>query len=102
VYSIATAVSANGNVVAGYSGTNAFGWTPATGMFSLGKLPGATNSEAHGISSDGSTIVGVSGGKAFRWTSGAGIVALGTAPGLALGSSADGSIIVGDISSSAM
>src|SRR5688572_5837591 len=63
--SIATAVSADGSTVVGYSfstsGFEAFRWTSGGGMVGLGDLPGgAFRSEAHGVSADGSVIVGYS------------------------------------------
>ena len=62
--STATAVSADGNVVAGNSGLtdgqiHAFRWTQASGMVDLGTL-GGNFSTAFGISADGSVIVGES------------------------------------------
>ena len=36
----ASGISANGTVVIGYSGTEAFRWSAATGMVGLGDLPG--------------------------------------------------------------
>ena len=62
--STATAVSADGNVVAGNSGLtdgqiHAFRWTQASGMVDLGTL-GGNFSTAFGMSADGSVIVGES------------------------------------------
>ena len=98
-YSSATDTSANGSVVVGFSGNNAFRWTKATGMVALGKLPSAYSSEANAVSADGSVVVGESGNLAFHWTKTTGMVALGKLPGTnnssALGVSADGSVVVG-------
>jgi probable HAF family extracellular repeat protein len=110
-YSQVGYVSSDGTVVAGTSssaaGTEAFRWTEADGMQSLGDLPGGhwyTLSVATGISGDGSTIIGYSesddGMQAFRWTAADGMQGLGDLPGytffsMATGVSADGSVVVG-------
>lgn len=106
----ASAISANGAVVVGYSSVSytqgeAFRWTISGGMVGLGDLPGGlTFSQAFGVSSDGSVIVGygtsASGIEAFRWTSGSGMVGLGDLAGGTFESnanavSADGSVAVG-------
>ena len=66
-HSIATAVSADGEVVVGNSTSTASGildleafrWTQATGMQPLGDLPGGNYiSEALGVSGDGKIVVG--------------------------------------------
>jgi probable HAF family extracellular repeat protein len=104
-------VSADGRVIVGTSSTDrsveAFRWTAETGMQSLGELPNALGeSHAWAASADGSTIVGQSGRDAWRWTEGTGLVSIGTLPGFgdwpvsaALGVTADGGTIVGDIRS---
>ncbi len=90
--SFALGVSGDGTIVVGGSdtiiGTEAFRWTQASGMVSLGDLPGggATPiSEAAAISRNGTTIVGTgtssNGTEAFRWTQATGMVALGGLPG---------------------
>jgi probable HAF family extracellular repeat protein len=76
--SIATAISADGNWVVGYSTTagspdKAWRWSAFTGMLAIGDLPGGADfSFATGVSSDGSVVVGVSssslGQEAFSWT----------------------------------
>lgn len=115
----ANRVSADGNVVVGYSLVNgaefrAFRWSGGT-MSSLGSLGG--DSEANGVSADGSVIVGKSGTaqnatyKGFRWTQGTGMqtieqwltsAGVNVAPGLstedARGVSADGTVVVGQLS----
>lgn len=114
----ATAVSADGTVVAGGSNRHVFRWTASSGMVDLGILPGYTlNSTATGVSADGKVIVGYSinqtfvidnystNGQAFRWTETTGLVGLGFLPGgnvnygqqgsYAAGVSADGSVIAG-------
>jgi probable HAF family extracellular repeat protein len=69
--SAARAVSADGSVVVGVNSfpsiplqnihTEAFRWTAAAGMMSLGDLPGGRIiSEAYDVSADGSVIVGIS------------------------------------------
>jgi probable HAF family extracellular repeat protein len=101
----ANGVSANGLVVVGGACTDtglrcglyqqAFRWTQATGMVSLGNLSGGA-SIAHGVSADGSVVVGYSDGRAFRWTSKTGMVSLGEYYSSAKGVSADGSVVVGE------
>ena len=107
--SVATAVSADGKTVAGYSaGTNGYEavrWTGPTGLTGLGDLPGGTfASFANGISADGTTIVGNSqstdGDQAFRWTEATGMIGLGDLPGssffsFAAGVSSNGNVVVG-------
>ncbi|WP_197528426.1 hypothetical protein [Aeoliella mucimassa] len=78
--SLATNVSADGNVVVGQShngsaGTEAFRWTRSNGMQGLGDLPGGdTWSNASAVSGDGSVVIGrgtagdYAGIDAFRWT----------------------------------
>jgi probable HAF family extracellular repeat protein len=110
-------VSANGAVVVGMSQVpsaplqpagelQAFRWTPATGMQSLGVLPTGTSSRAYGVSADGSVIVGTStinagnGSEAFRWTAatdmqGVGDLAGGIVASEAYAVSGDGTTIVG-------
>lgn len=105
----ARGVSADGSVAVGSSGTttfgvgsNAFRFTSAGGMTSIGTLAGGTWSSAIGISSDGSTIFGLADstanpdGEFFIATTAAGIVAQGAAFAASNlgGISADGSIFV--------
>lgn len=106
----ATSVSGDGSVVVGCSlpsgsvGT-AFYWTAATGLVSIGDLPGANlQSLAYGVSADGQVIVGwgssTIGVVAFRWTPSAGFLNLGDLPGGTIRSegraaSANGSVVVG-------
>jgi probable HAF family extracellular repeat protein len=102
---VAYDTSADGSVVVGDTGNEAFRWTSGTGAVGLGDLPGGSDdSEASGVSADGSVVVGsgtsASGVEAFRWTSGTGMVGLGDLPGGSPGSKAlaisgDGSAIVG-------
>ncbi|MCU0670195.1 MAG: PEP-CTERM sorting domain-containing protein [Myxococcota bacterium] len=89
-YSSATAISADGSTVVGYSensdaARHAIRWTQAGGLEDLGDLPaGSDDSVATGVSADGSVIVGAGsagsspgsldgGAKAFRWTAAAGM-----------------------------
>ena len=113
IYSVANGVSGDGSVVVGNSlfgsGYEAFRWTSAGGMVGIGKPPGDHSSYARGINGDGSVVVGGSdyvvdddnlGFRAFRWTAAGGMQDLGYLPGgaiqsVALGVSADGSVIVG-------
>jgi len=76
-WSTAYGVSANGDVVVGWSHdasgrVRAFRWTPTTGMENLDTL-NSSMSEAWGVSSDGSIVVGwmrdeQGQERAFRWT----------------------------------
>ena len=103
----ASAVSADGSVIAGSSRGEAFRWTQATGMVGIGDLPGGLfESNAYGISADGSVVVGQGNtdvgdkGEAFRWTQATGMVGLGDLPGgatygFAQGVSGDGLVVVG-------
>ena len=109
-YSKAFAVSDDGSVVVGWSesesGYEAFRWTEEDGMIGLGDLPGGDFcGAATAVSSDGTVVVGESvvgidpDGRelreAFRWTEEDGMVGLGCY-GNVYGTSADGSVIVGD------
>lgn len=115
--SYARAVSANGKVVVGSSGSpfaesdEAFRWTGPTGMLGIGDLPGSFfASIAYGASADGSVIVGTgrSGNpndrqEAFRWSESSGMIGLGFVSGLpgtvyshGNAVSADGAVIVGN------
>lgn len=94
----ATAVSGDGNVVAGrnITGTLGWRWSAADGVEYLGFQPSD-------VSFDGSTIVGTFGFfEAARWTHATGMIKMndlapndGTPYSLAFGVSADGSVIVG-------
>ena len=112
--STAYAVSADGSVVVGVSGTGtdieASRWTRQTGVVGLGDFPsGFFESRANGVSADGSVVVGMGTkgtqpdtglSRALRWTSASGLVDLGNLPpsiagASALGVSADGSVVAG-------
>jgi probable HAF family extracellular repeat protein len=112
-FASATAVSADGAVVVGYSdgpsAQRAVRWTEADGLQDLGFIQGGNgSSEAYGISADGAVIVGTSAGEvagifgsqAFRWDAAAGMTVLGPLAGsnstVALAASADGTVIVGN------
>ncbi|MEM9252156.1 MAG: hypothetical protein AAGB29_07375 [Planctomycetota bacterium] len=84
----AHAISANGEVIVGQSGSSfgdrdddgieAFRWTRTGGMVGLGDLPGGVaKSQAFGVSGDGKYIVGISshasGDEPFIWTSDSGM-----------------------------
>lgn len=91
-------VSADGRVVTGHNQTapgvaalvtsEAFAWSPQTGMVSLGLLPGGSpgGSTGLGVSAEGNYIVGGSSTsnsqyndyEAFRWSLGGGMESLGT------------------------
>ena len=74
IHSQATAVSANGQVIVGVSGSEAFRWTEAGGLEVLGVFIPT------GVSLDGNTVVGRaddgSGPVAFIWTEDSGAVSL--------------------------
>lgn len=105
----ATACSANGSVIAGWStsdtvtGSSAFRWTSGTGMVSIGNLAGGNQCTANAVNADGSVIVGSdyvgSNQRAWRWTSSTGMVDLGGFSGglynSAFSVSDDGSVVVG-------
>lgn len=119
--SSANAISANGQVIVGFTSSDAypdsheaFRWKAGT-MTGLGTLNGSgigTYSVAKAVNADGSVIVGQSSsntvvnpifgvsGEAFRWTQGGGMVGLGAInptdfESAALAVSADGSVVVG-------
>lgn len=106
-------MSGDGSILVGSSTTlpnqyNAFRWTEADGMQSLGTLPGGTLSAATAISTDGKVIVGFSFSsslpQAFRWTEDTGMVSIGRFPGTNQfvninDINGDGTIIVGTIGS---
>lgn len=118
-----SAISADGSVIVGYGEgynpaingtiTEAFRWTQAGGLQSLGFFPQSNSfksTRAIDVSSDGSVIVGSGRSaadvdQAYRWTQATGIVGIGDLPGSrfssrAAGVSSDGSVIVGNGSSS--
>ncbi len=118
-------ISADGTTVVGSASvlldgnkratTQAFRWTHAQGMVSLGALPGFTgDSVAKGVSADGGVVVGDadvsiltdSNTRAFVWTSKEGMALLellpGTARSRAIGVSSDGTIIAGRCDSTAV
>jgi probable HAF family extracellular repeat protein len=106
--SSAYGTSADGSVIVGVSNGHAFRWTSDGGAVSLG-----FSGYAYATSSDGSVVVGarafdLTHPQAFRWTTDSGIVGLGYLPGAgpggfaqsyAIGTSADGSFVVGYSSS---
>ena len=124
VESSAMGVSADGSVIVGIggasSGAEAFRWTEASGLEGLGDLPsGAFNSSATAVSADGATIVGwgtvelcnVHGctpdvTEAFHWTAADGMTGLADVTIFGMNSyasavSADGSVVVGNLGTSA-
>lgn len=105
----ARAVSSDGATVAGRgTGNEAFRWTRAGGLASLGDLRGSANSRAEAVSADGSVVVGTGDlsvrPEAFRWTASGGLLGLGfsanpadSPESRAYGVSADGAIVVGSV-----
>jgi len=100
----ATAVSADGSVIVGYSDFNAWRWTSGGGIVDLSSLSGPSFAYALGVSADGSVVVGATNNgsgtnQPWVWTSGDGIVNLplldpgGTA--VAVDVSDDGLTIIG-------
>lgn len=113
-FSMGTAVSANGNAVAGASSvqffdqTRAFLWTQSTGAQDIGAAPDAVNTFAQAINADGSAIAGAyysaNRDHAFRWTSSGGVQDLGALENAPFGASAtaisaDGNTVAGSSSS---
>ncbi len=113
-YSYPLDISGDGSTVAA-AATDTHGagqpvrWTQATGVVSLGEIPGVWSLQANGesisLSHDGSVVVGSSPGptarEAFRWTQATGMVGLGNLGGVpnsaAYGErcSDDGSVVIG-------
>jgi len=77
----ARGISADGSVVVGGSGGQAFRWTREEGIVGLGSLQSLYGSVATPVSTDGSLVVGGSisnsGFEAFRWTQEDGMAGLG-------------------------
>ncbi|MBL8201466.1 MAG: hypothetical protein JNK40_10875 [Chromatiales bacterium] len=107
-YSVAYDVSADGSTVVGSGttqvGAQAFRWTAATGMQSLGSVKPGSQTIARGVSADGTTVVGLDVGsgtsEAFSWSATGGMSGLGSLPPGAFTEgawevSADGNIAVG-------
>jgi probable HAF family extracellular repeat protein len=94
-FSLAADVSADGQVIAGFSSggngyTEAYRWTQAAGMVGLGSLTGNNfYSLASAVSADGNVIVGESSSEnglvGFRWEEGSGMRSLGTLTSPAIG-----------------
>jgi probable HAF family extracellular repeat protein len=103
--SAATAISANGTVIAGVGHpvlTGAVIWAADGSATVVGKLPGDAEATATAVSMDGSVVVGVSTNNAgtprgFRWTQASGMRDLegGPAGTFAASVSGDGDTIVG-------
>jgi len=103
-------VSSDGSVIVGWSHKDnalrgeAFRWTEESGMVGLGVLPSTGfKSFAKGVSADGSVIAGGgssgSGNSAWIWKQETGLVGLGNETMTAYSISADGTTMVGDMSS---
>jgi probable HAF family extracellular repeat protein len=106
-FSEANAVSADGNVivgttdVAGVAGRQAFRWSEAGGMETIGHPSWSNHSNGEDVSDDGSTIVGptASGLAGFHWTEQDGFTIVGpkiNEIAVPQGVSADGSVVVGE------
>ena len=111
-----TVVVGQGNSVCPYSPiscNDAYRWTSATGIMSIGDLPGGHFlSQANAVSTNGDVVVGeaessLAGREAFRWTMSGGMVPLVPPPAGsfldpsnrysgASGVSGDGTIVVGE------
>ena len=104
----AVAISADGNVMVGFTGGSLpqpVSWTAAGGLVQLGLLPGSNFAWVVRTSRDGSVTVGISGTDAppawqpTVWLAATGAVGLGTLPGTTVGwasdVSLDGSVVVG-------
>ncbi|MCE9620414.1 MAG: hypothetical protein K8R92_10995 [Planctomycetes bacterium] len=101
----ATAVSALGTVIAGWStdaghdAARAWRWTTGTGMVSIGNLPAGAYAQPTCMSADGSVIYGHDNDVAWRWTASTGITELplnvAASASYPYGCSADGSVVVG-------
>lgn len=101
IWSSAAAAAFDGSVIVGANHTqpfrDAYRWTLATGMTSLGTLPGGFRlfANAGDVSADGSVVVGhainsIGETEAFRWTETTGMLGLGDLPGGTFDSGADG------------
>lgn len=110
-------ISADGNVVAGIWGSDAFYWTEATDVVNIGKLPDAQpfdNTYANAIARNGELIFGTCGSpffslpRAFVWTAAGGMQqldSLAVAAGVTIpegylithvqAASADGTVVLG-------
>ena len=85
-------VSADGAVIVGISGRDAFRWTSSSGISTLAGLP--SGARAWAVSGDGQVIVGDASPNAFAWTEAEGVVNLGVS-GSGEAVSFDGSVIAG-------
>jgi len=103
-------ISADGSVIVGHVGTEAFLWPVPTSGFGLGRLEGSCcSSSARATSQQGTVVVGNSnsiaaggnGREAFRWTQDTGMIGLGFLSkesrfsSFAHGVSDDGAVVVG-------
>lgn len=94
----ATAASADGSVIVGYTPVDtttsrAFRWTSSSG---LTILPGNAGDKARAVNADGSVVAGDGSAGAFRWTAITGTVSLGAKTSVQ-GMNADGTVLVGSI-----
>ena len=100
---VALGVSANGSVIVGNYGNNAFRWTSSNGTtpILLGDFGGGSG-QSNATNTDGSVVVGTAAddnihSQPFRWTQSGGLQALCPAAvfATALAVSGDGSVVVG-------
>ncbi len=84
-YGRATGVAAYGDAVVGGSESEAFYWTPSTGMIALGVLPSHQYSLASDVSEKGDAVIGYSlsqpAWEGFFWSPSTGMKGMGFLPG---------------------
>ncbi len=81
---VAAALSRDGSLAAGWSGTDSYRWSAAGGLQSIGHLFVGGTSTATAISGNGGTIVGFEDSTPFSWTP-TGLVPLGVLAGESFG-----------------
>ncbi len=80
----AAAISRDGSLLAGWSGTDSYRWSATTGLTPLGHLIAGGTSTATAIAADGATIVGFEDLTPFTWNP-TGLVRLGLLAGTTTG-----------------
>lgn len=81
----ATAMSRDGSVVAGFSGSEGFRWTESGGLQTLGHLGSNLLNTPLGANGDGSVLVGYDATVPFVWRSSTGLAPLPLLPNLSTG-----------------